>query len=133
MNSPFLRLLRFAIVVQVLVTAWFAFSPDLLPPAFVEAEMKNDKPIYAWIDSIIVPLSYIQTLLCLALWFPTRIVSWLFVACLVAIAILSSFAGPAVLSAIDGLLSYLQVLASGAMIASLYSSEMFSFLWRKNG
>ena len=133
MTSASLRLLRLTIIIQVLANAWFALSPDLLAMTFVEAEMKNDQPIYAWIDSVIVPLSYLQVLLCAALWFPSRVVSWLYVASLIAIAGLSSFAGPALLSAIDGLASYLQVLAAGAMVATLYSNELFSFRARTNG
>lgn len=133
MNPESLRILRFTIIIQVLVMAWFALSPDLLPLALVEAEMKNDQPIYAWIDSVIVPLSYLQVLFCVALWFPTRIASWLYIASLIAIAGLGSFAGPALLSAIDGLVSYLQVLAAGGMIATLYSNEFFSFRISTNG
>ena len=83
--------------------------------------MENDRQLYATLDSIIVPLVYIQTLLCMALWWPTKLASWSYLAVVAAVAVLGPFAGPAILSAIDSLFGYIQVLASGAMICILYT------------
>lgn len=121
-----LLLLRITVAIQVLVAAWFTFSPDLLPDLIREAEMQNDEPLYEALDNIIVPLVHIQTILCIALWWPTRIASWGYVLATAAIAVLGSFAGPAILSAIDAFLGYIQVLASGAMLCLLYLSKFFS-------
>ena len=105
---------------------WFVFSPDFLTAPFVLAEMQNDQPSYAVLDSIIVPLAYLQTALCLALWFPTKVVCWLYVLTISVITVLGAFAGPTALSAADSMLGYLQVLASGAMLATLYSGGCFN-------
>ena len=125
-HLQWLKLLRITIVVQTLVAAWFIFSPDLIPDVIRVAEMKNDRPLYAILDSIIVPLIYIQSLLCLTLWWPSKIASWGYLITGAFMMAISSFAGPAILSAIDGLLGSLQGLAAGAMIAILYMSNFFS-------
>ena len=121
-----LLLLRITVAIQVLVAAWFTFSPDLLPDLIREAEMQNDQPLYEALDSIIVPLVHVQTILCIALWWPTRIASWGYLLATAAIAVLGSFAGPAILSAIDAFLGYIQVLASGAMFCLLYLNRLFT-------
>jgi hypothetical protein len=120
-----LKLLRATIAIQVLVAAWFVFSPDLLPDLIKRAEMENDSQLYATLDSIIVPLVHIQTLLCIALWWPTRLASWGYLAVAAGIVVLGSFAGPAILSAIDSLFGYIQVLASGATLCILYIHRFF--------
>ncbi len=118
--------LRFMIAIQVFVAAWFLFSPDILPNLIKEAEMQNDQPLYETLDNIIVPLVHVQTLLCIALWWPTKMAGWIYAIVTIAIAALGSFAGPAILSAIDGLFGYIQVLASGAMLGVLYLNKLFS-------
>ena len=125
-HLQWLKLLRVTIVVQTLGDAWFVFSPDLIPDVIREAEMKNDRPLYAILDSVIVPLIYIQNLLCLTLWWPSRIASWGYLVTGVFMMAISSFAGPMILSSIDGLLSSVQGLAAGAMVAILYMSNFFS-------
>jgi hypothetical protein len=126
-NMPLdtLKLLRITIAIQVLVAVWFIFSPDLLPNLIRKAEIQNDRPLYAALDSIIVPLAHIQTLLCITLWWPTKLASWGYVVVAAAVAVLGSFAGPALLSAIDGLFDYIQVLASGGMLCILYMHRFF--------
>ena len=121
-----ISLFRATVFAQLFVAAWFVFSPDLLPAAFREVEMQNDLPLYEALDNIIVPLLHLQTFLCLALWWPTKIASWSFLLVTSVIAILGSFAGPSMLSAIDGTLGYLQVVASGAMLGILYLGRFFS-------
>jgi hypothetical protein len=121
-----LLLLRITIAIQVIVAAWFTFSPDLLPDLIREAEMQNDQPLYEALDNIIVPLVHVQTILCIALWWPTRIAGWGYALATAAIAVLASFAGPAILSAIDAFLGYIQVLASGAMLCLLYLHKLFA-------
>lgn len=127
-NMPLnvLIFLRFMIAIQVFVAAWFLFSPDILPNLIKEAEMQNDQPLYETLDNIIVPLVHVQTLLCIALWWPTKMAGWIYAIVTIAIAALGSFAGPAILSAIDGLFGYIQVLASGAMLGVLYLNKLFS-------
>lgn len=115
-----LSLLRVTITVQVLVALWFIFSPDLIPEVLSKAEMEIDRPIYATLDSVVVPLVHVQTVLCAALWWPTRLATWSYVLVAVTIAALGVFSGPSILSAIDGFFGYLQVLASGAMLCTLY-------------
>ena len=126
MPLQWLKLLRVTIVVQTLVAAWFVFSPDLIPDVIRVAEMENDRPLYAILDSIIVPLIHIQSLLCLTLWWPSKIGSWGYLVTGVLIMAISLFAGPAILSSIDGLLGSLQGLAAGAMVTILYMSNFFS-------
>ena len=121
-----LKFLRFMIAIQVFVAAWFLFSPDILPSLIKEAEMQNDQPLYETLDNIIVPLAHVQTLLCLALWWPTKLVSWAYLLDTIAIAALGLFAGPAILSAIDGLFGYVQVLASGALLSVLFLNRLFA-------
>ncbi|MDR1889529.1 MAG: hypothetical protein LBQ81_09180 [Zoogloeaceae bacterium] len=120
-----LKLLRISITIQVVVATWFIFSPDTVPDVIRRAEMENDRQLYAILDSIIVPLAHIHTLLCIALWWPTKLASWSYLAVAAAIAVLSSFAGPAIISAIDSLVSYIQVLASGATLCILYTHRFF--------
>ena len=120
------KFLRITVATQLLVAAWFIFSPDVLPDLIRNAEMQNDSPLYATLDRIIVPLAHFQTLLCIMLWWPTRLASWIYVLVTIAVAVLGSFAGPAILSAIDSLLGYIQVLASGAMLCILYIHRFFS-------
>lgn len=114
------------IAIQVFVAAWFLFSPDILPSLIKEAEMQNDQPLYETLDNIIVPLAHVQTLLCLALWWPTKLVSWAYLLDTIAIAALGLFAGPAILSAIDNLFGYVQVLASGALLSVLFLNRLFA-------
>ena len=128
-HLQWLKLLRVTIVVQTLVAAWFVFSPDLIPDVIRVAEMKNDRPLYAILDSILVPLIYIQSLLCLTLWWPSKIASWGYLITGVFMMAISSFAGPIILSPIDGLMGSLQGLAAGAMVAILYMSNLFSVSW----
>ena len=117
---------RITLSVQLFVAAWFSFAPNLLPASFVAVEMQNDRPLYETLDNIIVPLVYVQTFLCIALWWPTRVASWAYLFVTSAIAVLGSFAGPSMLSAIDGTLGYLQVVASGAMLCVLYLGGFFT-------
>ena len=121
-----ITLFRITLSVQLFVAAWFIFSPDLLPVTFREVEMQNDRPLYEILDNIIVPLLHVQTFLCIALWWPTRIASWAYLIVTSAITVLGSFAGPSMLSAIDGILGYSQVVASGAMLSVLYLGRFFS-------
>lgn len=116
---------RLTLSAQLLVAAWFFFSPDLLPPSFIAVETQNYRPHYKILDSIIIPLAHAQTFLCIALWWPTRITSWAYLLVTIAIAVLGSFAGPSMLSAIDGTLGYAQVVASGAMLSILYLGGFF--------
>ena len=127
MPSETLKLLRITIVIQLLVAAWFIFSPDVLPNVIKEAEMQNDQPIYETLDNIIVPLAHLQTLLCLLLWWPNKLTSWSYAIVIVAITGLGAFAGPSILSAIDSILGYIQVLATGGSLCLLYLHKFFLF------
>ena len=126
MTPGSLKLLRILIAVQVLIAVWFVFSPDLIPSLIRDAEMQNDQPLYETLDKLIVPLAYVETLLCLTLWWPTKIASWAYIIVAAAITLLSSFAGPMILSAIDGTFSDIQGLSSGAMLCILYLNKFFS-------
>lgn len=126
MTNKSLSLLRILIVAQFVVTIWFVLSPDLLPEPIKQAERFNDQGSYAILDSLIVPLTYLQALLCLLIWKPTRIASYSYLVVTALIAGLGAFSGPAILSAIDALLGYLQVLASGGMLGVLWLSGYLS-------
>ena len=126
MQSDFRKLLRVLVALQLLVAAWFALSPDLLPETIKAAERLADTKVYALIDSIIVPLVYLQSALCLALWWPARWSAFGYLLVSLTIAVLGAFSGAAVLSAIDAFLSYLQCLASGAMLGALWIYGYFS-------
>ena len=127
MPSETLKLLRITIAIQLLVAAWFIFSPDVLPNIIKEAQMQNDQPIYETLDSIIVPLAHLQTLLCFLLWWPNKFTCWAFAIVLAAITGLGAFAGPSILSAIDGIFGYMQALATGGTLCLLYLHNFFSF------
>jgi hypothetical protein len=126
MTSDALKILRVAIVIQLFIAAWFVFSPDILPELIKQAEMQNDQPIYATLDTIIVPLAHLQTLLCALLWWPKKFTSWAYLAVIVTINVLGAFAGPSILSAIDSVFNYVQVLASGTLLGILYLYKFFS-------
>ena len=127
MHRNYTVAIRATAALQVVASLWFVFAPDLLPEALMHAEMQNDQPLYENLDAIIVPLVHIQTLLCVALLWPTRVASWAYVGTTVSIAVLGSFAGPAMLSAIDAVVGYVQVVASGAMLCALYFAGYFGF------
>ena len=120
-----LKLLRVTILIQLLVSIWFFFSPDLIPEVFRIAEMENDRKLYEILDKIVVALIVIQNLLCVALWWPTRLISWLYFIVFSLIVLIGTFSGPSVLSSIDGLLGTFQALATGAMLTLLYTNQVF--------
>jgi len=69
---------RAMIIIQSLVTAWFYFSPDRVPEVLRQAELANDRPLYEMLDLIVICLVYFQAAFCLALWWPTWTISWLY-------------------------------------------------------
>lgn len=115
---------RAMIIIQSLVTAWFYFSPDLVPEVLRQAELANDRPLYEMLDLIVIYLVYFQAAFCLALWWPTWTISWLYLLTTGLIILLGSFSGPALFSAIDGLFGSLQALATGAMLGILFTGDL---------
>ena len=124
-RPQWLKMLRALIVLQSLVTAWFFVAPDTIPQILSDAQMANDRPLYETLDNIIVPIWHLQAVLCIALWWPLRFTAIGYLACVLAVFALSIFAGPALLSDIDGTLSGIQGLASGAMLMLLYLGGFF--------
>jgi hypothetical protein len=124
-RAKWLNMLRVTIVLQSLVTVWFFVAPDTIPQVFREAEQANDRPLYETLDSFIVPIFHLQAFLCVMLWWPVRATAIGYLLCVVAVLALGSFAGPGLLSAIDGTFSGIQGYASGAMIMLLYQGGFF--------
>lgn len=118
---------RFLVCVQVFVFIWFVFSPDLLPSLLKDAEAFVDKEAYAFVDNILLTLSFLQVFLCLTLWWPKKSVCLVYLIVTVLMAGLGLFSGPAVMSSIDAFVGYFQVMASGAMLAVLWVFGYFSF------
>lgn len=118
-------MLRTTVVLQTLASVWFWVAPDTLPYVLREAEMANDRPLYETLDNLIVPLVHLQTVLCVLLWRPVKLVAFGYLGCVVLILALGAFAGPAVLADLDGTVSGVQGLASGAMIMLLYQAGLF--------
>lgn len=118
-------MLRVTIALQSLVTIWFFVAPDTIPQVFRDAEMANDRPLYETLDNVIVPIFHLQAFLCAALWWPVKATAFGYLICVVAVLALGAFAGPAVVSAIDGTFSGVQGLASGAMLMLLYQGGFF--------
>ena len=125
MPEESLRILRVTIIIQALVATWFVFSPDFVADVIRDAEMANDRPLYVILDSIIVPMTYFQSILCITLWWPSKIRSWTYLLTGMLLMALNLFAGPLILSSVDGFFSSLQELAAGVMIAILYFSNFF--------
>jgi hypothetical protein len=125
-QGEWLTMLRVTVVLQILASLWFLFVPDTLPSIIREAEMANDRPLYQVIDSAIVPIIYVQAILCLLLWWPRKFTALAYLGCVLLILVLGMFAGPAIVSDIDGVIGGVQALASGAMIMLLYQAGLFS-------
>jgi hypothetical protein len=126
MNKKTLLFLRFLIAVQIAVALWFQLAPDTLPGELSRAQTMLDKELYALLDSINVPLNYLQYILCLSLWVPTRFASWAYFAINALMVSQFPFAGASCSSAMDGFFSYLQVMALGAMLGTLWVHGYFS-------
>lgn len=121
-------MLRTTVVLQTLASVWFWVAPDTLPQVLREAEMANDRPLYETIDNLIVPIAHLQTILCVLLWRPIKLTALGYLGCVILIFVLGTFAGSAVLADLDGTVSGIQGLASGAMIMLLYQAGFFRFL-----
>ena len=92
----------------------------------VEWDGLTDREIYAQLDAFIVWLAHTQSVLCLLLWRPSRMVVYIYLLVTTVIAGLGVFSGPAILSALDAFLGYVQVLASGGMLGVLWVYGYFT-------
>lgn len=128
MPNKSIRFLRTLIIAQLLVAMWFVFSPDVLPAPIKDAERLTDRAIYAQLDVFIVWLAHAQSVLCLLLWRPSRTFAYIYLLVTTVIAGLGVFSGPAILSALDAFLSYVQVLATGGMLGVLWVYGYFTLL-----
>ncbi|MDR1848700.1 MAG: hypothetical protein LBQ75_01525 [Zoogloeaceae bacterium] len=127
MNKKTLLFMRFLIAVQIAVALWFELTPDTLPGELKRAQTMLDTELYALRNSINVPLIYLQYVLCLSLWLPTRFASWAYFAVSASIAgLLLIFRGYSCGTAMDGFFDYLQTLATGAMLGTLWVHGYFS-------
>lgn len=114
------------IIVQSLVTAWFYFSPDQVPAVLRQVELANDRALYETLDAIVIYFVYLQAAFCLALWWPTLTISWLYSLTTASIIILGALSGPAIFSALDGLFGSIQALATGAMLGILFTGDLLN-------
>lgn len=117
---------RAMIIVQSLVTAWFYFSPDQVPAVLRQVELANDRALYETLDAIVIYFVYLQAAFCLALWWPTLTISWLYSLTTASIIILGALSGPAIFSALDGLFGSIQALATGAMLGILFTGDLLN-------
>lgn len=126
MPNKSIRFVRTLIITQLLVAVWFVLSPDVLPAPIKDAERLTDRAIYAQLDIFIVWLVHVQSILCLLLWRPSKVAACAYLLVTTLIAGLGVFSGPAILSALDALLGYVQVLASGGMLGVLWIYGYFT-------
>ena len=126
MPTKSIRFVRTLIITQLLVAVWFVLSPDILPEPIKDAERLTDRAIYAQLDTFIVWLVHAQSILCLLLWRPSKVAACAYLLVTTLIACLGAFSGPAILSAVDALLGYVQVLASGGMLGVLWIYGYFT-------
>lgn len=126
MPNKSVRFLRTLIIAQLLVAMWFEFSPEMLPATIQEAERLTDREIYAKIDTYIILMAHAQSVFCLLLWRPSRMVAYTYLLTTAVIAVLGVFSGPAILSALDAFFGYVQVLASGGMLGVLWIYGYFT-------
>jgi len=126
MDKRTILFVRFLIVVKIAVVLWFALTPESLPEEIKAPEMMLNSEWYSSLGHIIVYLIFLECVLCLSLWCPTRLASWAYLAIAVLIAGLRYFGNAFCLSAIDDLIIYLGDLASGAMLGILWVYGYFS-------
>lgn len=124
-NKLPIGVLRVLISLYVFVFLWFMFFPDTLPDSIKWAERMEDRGYYAWLDSVIIYLSYVQVLSCVALWRPNRLAAYAYLATVLLIGVFGSVSATVSLSAIDSMMSYLQALATGATLLWLYVFNFF--------
>lgn len=118
-------ILRVLISLYLFVFLWFMFVPDTLPDSIKWAERIEDRDYYVWLDSVIIYISYVQVLSCVALWRPNRLAAYAYLITVFLIGVLGSFSATVSLSAIDSMMSYLQALATGATLLWLYVFDFF--------
>ncbi|WP_156919333.1 hypothetical protein [Azovibrio restrictus] len=97
-----------------------------MPATIQEAERLTDGEIFAKIDTYIILMAHAQSVSCLFLWCPSRIVAYTYLLTTTVIAVLGVFSGPAILSALDAFFGYVQVLASGGMLGVLWIYGYFT-------